>query len=95
MEDAVVIKMVNNASNQMEQKRNVMNLIRKAERKAEQIRVRNFWKMVIRVLLLILAGQGLLLAMMFDQMAVWLACCGICACVVAVAINIDRYLGWR
>lgn len=80
-EDTSVMKMVNDP----EKSRAVDARFRNGRR-------RGFWKMARRALLWILAGALLILLMYFGQIAVWLAASCTCACVVAAAVTVDRFI---
>lgn len=91
-EDKMVEEMVNGADETA--KRKAEQLIRKIQSSAKQARKKTFLLMVRRTLLWTLAGLLLILLMLCGQIAVWLASVCTCVCVVAAAINVDRFFRW-
>lgn len=57
--------------------------------------LRAFLLMVVRALLWLLAGELILALMVRGQIAVWLAACCTCLCVIAEAIHVDRFFRKR
>lgn len=62
------------------------------DEKIRRERKREFWVMARAALSWILLGAVILLLMVLDQVAVWLASSCTCGCIVAAAIVIDRYV---
>ena len=96
-EDKQVMEMVNDhAAKVQEQQASTEEIATPA---CALVRNDNLWRdfllMAIKVLLWLLAGAVILALMVSNQIAVWLAASCTCVCVVAAAINIDRFFRKR
>ena len=94
-EDKCVMDMVNHARDREQAKRDSKHFERRVKRKAQQIRMKAFWRAVMGALLWLSIGVALTVLMLCGQIAVWLAAIGTWICTLMACVRIDRFLRWE